>query len=166
MLFTVIKKYFKDIKSKWLNKMDFGVYTYVVQFSSVHFSHSVMSDSLRPHELQYARPPCPQPTPGVYPNPCPLSRWYTIQPSDPLLSPSPPAFNLSQYQDLLQWLSSLHQVAKVLASVLPMNIQNWFLLGLTNLISLLSKGLLRVFSSFKIQKRCILYISFFRFFPL
>ena len=44
-------------------------------FSFVQFSHSVMSDSLRPHELQHARPPCPSPTPGVHPNPCPLSRW-------------------------------------------------------------------------------------------
>ena len=74
--------------------------------------------------------------------------WVTdaIQPSHHLSSPSPPAFNLSQHQGLFQWVGSLHHVAKVLgastpASVLPMNIQSWFPLGLTGLISLLSKGL-------------------------
>ena len=73
----------------------------------------------------------------------------------PLLS-SPPAFNLSQHQDLFQWVSSLHQVAKAWASasvsVLPMNIQGWFPLGLAGLISLLSKGLSRVFSNTTVQK--------------
>ena len=66
-----------------------------------------------------------------------------IQPSHPLSSPSPPAFKLSQEQGLLQWISSLHQVAKVLKlqqSVLPMNIQGWFPLGLTGLTSSLSEG--------------------------
>ena len=79
------------------------------------------------------------------------------QPSHPLSSPSPPAFNLSQHQGLFQWVSSSHEVAKVLevsapASVLPMNIQDWFPLGLTNLISLQSKGLSRVFSNTTVQK--------------
>ena len=69
-----------------------------------------------------------------------------IHPSHPLSSPSPPAFNLSHHQGLFQWVSSSHQVAKVLgvsasASVLPMNIQDWFPLGLTGWISLQSKGL-------------------------
>ena len=72
-----------------------------------------MSNSLRPHGLQHARPPCPLPTPGVYSNSCPLSRWC-IQPSHPPSSPSPPAFNLSQNQSLFKWVSSLHQVAQVL----------------------------------------------------
>ena len=80
--------------------------------SSVQFSCSVVSDSLQPHEPQHARPPCPSPTPGVYPNSWPLSRWC-IQPSHPLLSPSP-AFNLSQHQGLFKRVSSLHQVAKIL----------------------------------------------------
>ena len=82
-------------------------------FSSVQFSLSVMSDSLWPHELQHARPPCPSPTPRVHPNPCPLS-WWCHQSSHPLLSPSPPALNLSQHQGLFKWVSSSHQVAKVL----------------------------------------------------
>ena len=80
-----------------------------IQFSC----RSVVSDSLRPHEMQHARPPCPSSTPRVHPNPCPLSQWCH-QPSHPLLSPSPPALNLSQHQGLFQWVSSLHQVAKVL----------------------------------------------------
>ena len=80
-----------------------------------------------------------------------------IQPSHPLPPPSPPAFNLSQHQDLFQWVGSSHQVAKVFigasasASVLPINIQDWFPLGWTDLISLLSKGLSRV-SSTVVQK--------------
>ena len=79
-----------------------------------------------------------------------------IQSSHALSSPSPPAFNLSQHQSLFQWVSSLHQVAKVLvsasASVLPMNIQDWLPLRLTVLISLLSKGLSGVFSNTTFQK--------------
>ena len=80
---------------------------------SVQFSCSVVSDSLWPHEPQHTRPPCPSPTPGVYSNPCPLS-WDAIQPSHPLSSPSPPAPNPSQQQGLFKWVSSSHQVAKVL----------------------------------------------------
>ena len=79
-----------------------------------------------------------------------------IQRSHPLLSPSLPAFNISQHQGLSQWVSSSHQVAKVLdlhlASVLPINIQGWFPLGLTDLISWQSKGLSTVFSSTKVQR--------------
>ena len=74
------------------------------------------------------------------------------QPSHPLSSPSPPVLNLSQHQGLFKWVSSSHQVAKVLEFQLPMNIQGWFPLGLTGLISLLSKGLSRVFSSTTIWK--------------
>ena len=80
---------------------------------SVQFSHSVMSDSLRPHELQHTRPPHPIPTPRAHPNSCPRIS-YAIQPSHRLSSPSPPALNLSQHQGLFQWVSSLQQVAKVL----------------------------------------------------
>ena len=80
-----------------------------------------------------------------------------IQPSHSLSSPSSPAFNLFQHQDLFQWVGSWHQVTKVLgssasASVLPMNVQAWFPLELTGLISLQSKGLSRVFSSTTVQK--------------
>ena len=83
------------------------------KFSSVQFSLSVVSDSLWPHGLQHARPPCPSPTQGVYSNSCPLSHWC-----HPIISssvvPFPPTFNLSQHQALFQGVSSLHQVAKVL----------------------------------------------------
>ena len=88
--------------------------TRIINLKSVsQFSHSVVSNSLWPHGPQHARPPCPSPTPRVYPNSC---HWVgdAIQPSHPLSSPSPPVFNLSQHQGLFQWLSSLHQVAEVL----------------------------------------------------
>ena len=108
------------------------------------FSHSVMPDSLRTCGLQHARLPCPSLSPGVWSNSCPLSSDF-IQPFHLLLTPSPPALNLSQHQGLFQWVSSLHQVTKVLelsasALDLPMSIQGWFPLGLTDLISLVSKG--------------------------
>ena len=83
------------------------------KFNSVQFSCSVMSDSLQPCGLQHTRPPCPSPTPRAYSNSCPLN-CDAIQPSHPLSSPSPPAFNLSQHQGLFKWVSSSHQVAKVL----------------------------------------------------
>ena len=78
---------------------------------SVQFSCSVMSDSLWPHELQHARPLCPSPTPRVYPNWCPLSRWCHPTISSSVI-PSPPALNLSQNQGIFKRVSSLHQVAK------------------------------------------------------
>ena len=85
----------------------------IQSFSSVQFSHSVMFSSLWPHGLQHTRPRCLSPTPGVYSNSCPLSQWCH-QPSHPLSSPSPPAFSLAQHQGLFKWVSSSHQVAKVL----------------------------------------------------
>ena len=82
-------------------------------FSSVEFSHSIVSSSLWPSGLQHTRPPCPSPTPEVYTNSSPWSRWChpTILAS---VTPSPPVFNLSQHQGLFKWVSSLYQVAKVL----------------------------------------------------
>ena len=80
---------------------------------SVQFSHSVVSDSLRPHESQHARPPCPSPTPRVHPTH--VHRvGDAIQPSHPLSSPFPPAPNPSQHQSLFQRVNSSHEVAKVL----------------------------------------------------
>ena len=72
-----------------------------------------MSDSLQPHGLQHARLPCPSQSPGVCPSSCPLNGWC-IQLSHPLSPPSPFALSLSQHQGLFQWVSSSHQVAKVL----------------------------------------------------
>ena len=81
--------------------------------SSVQFSRSFVSNSLWPHESQHARPPCPSPTPRVYPNSCPLSQWC-----HPAISSSVVPFsscpNPSQHQSLFQWVSSSHEVAKVL----------------------------------------------------
>ena len=73
------------------------------------FSHSVLSDSLQPHGLWHARPPCLSPSPGACSNLCPLSRW-----GHPTILSSPPAFYLSQHQGLFKWVFSSHQVAKVL----------------------------------------------------
>ena len=73
--------------------------------------------------------------------------WVSVQPPHPQLPPSPPALNLSQQQSLFQWVSSSHQVATVLELQLQLNIQGWFPLGLTGLISLQYKGLSRVISS-------------------
>ena len=119
------------------------------------FSHSVVSDSLRPHEPQHGRLPCPSPIPRAYSNSCPLHRWCH-QPSQLLSSPSP-AFSLSQHQGLSQWVSSSHQVAKKYwsfsFSISPCNEYAGliFFLRLSGLI-LLSRGLSRVFSRTTIQK--------------
>ena len=107
---------------------------------SVQFSHSVVSDSLWPHELQHARPPCPSPTPGVYPNSCPLSRWChpTISSSVGPFSSHRQSFPASGSSPMSQFFASGGQTIGVsaLASVLPMNIQDWFPLGSTGWISL------------------------------
>ena len=84
-----------------------------VGISSVQFCCSVVSDSFPPYELQEARPPCPSPTPRVYPNSCLLSRWCHPT-SHPLSSPFPPALNPSQHQGLFQWVNSSHEMAKIL----------------------------------------------------
>ena len=109
-----------------------------LQFSSVQFSLSVVSDSLQPYESQQTRPPCPSPTPmslGV--NPCPLID-DTVQTPHPLTSPSRPALNLSQYQDVFkcQLFTSGGQIIGVSASisVFPMNTKDWFPLGWTGWI--------------------------------
>ena len=86
---------------------------YQFAISSVQFTHSVVSDSLRPHGLQHTRLPCPSPTPGVYSDSCPLTQWFHSTILSSVVSFSP-AFNLSQHQGLFKWVSSLHQVAKVL----------------------------------------------------
>ena len=185
-----------------------------IYMHSVQFSRSVVSNSLRPHESQHTRPPCPSPTPGVHSDSRPLSQWYhpaisssvipfssclqslpasesfpmsqlftwggqstpsfpilyhlpefaqtlvnwvsdAIQPSHSLLSPSPPAFNLSKHQGLFQWVCSSHQVAKELELWLQhqsFQLLLLFPLGLTGLIPLWSKGLSRVFSNTTVWK--------------
>ena len=114
-------------------------------FSSVQFSHSVMSKSLWPHEPQCARPPCPSPTSGVHLNPCPLSRWChpTISSSVIPFSSCPWSFTASEPFQMSQLFASCGQSIGVSAStsVLPVNTQDWSPLGWTGWISLQSKGL-------------------------
>ena len=115
-----------------------------------------MSDSLQPHELQHARPPYPSSTTGVYPNPSPLSRWChpTISSSVVPFSFCPQSFPASgsfQMSQLFSWGGQSIGVSAS-ASVLPMNTQDWSLLGWTGWISLQSKGLSRVFSNTTVQK--------------
>ena len=125
-------------------------------FSSVQFSCSVVSNSLWPHELQHARPPCPSPTAGVYPNPCPLCRWCHPTTSSSVIpfSSCPQSFPASGSFPVSQLIASGGQNIGVSAStsVLPMNIQGWFPLGWTGWIFLHSKGLSRVFSNTTVQK--------------
>ena len=123
--------------------------------SSVQFSHSVVSDSLRPHELQHARPPCSSPTPGVYSNSFPSSRWChpAISSSAVPFSSCPQSLPASGTFPMSQFSSGGQNIgASGSASVLPMNIQDWFPLGLTGWISLQSMGLSRVFSNTTVQK--------------
>ena len=98
-------------------------YSFSVQFSQ--FSHSVVSNSLRPHGLQLTRLPCPSPTPGACLNSCPSSRWCHPTISSSVISFS--IFNLSQHQGLSQWVSSSHQVAKVLEFQLQHQSFQWTL---------------------------------------
>ena len=126
--------------------MRFG--TSVLIISSVLFIHSVVSDSLLPHELQHVRPPCSSPTPGVHPNSCTLSQWCHLTISSSIVPFSClQSFPASGSFPMSQFFESGGQSIGASASVLPMNIQDLFTLGLTGLISLQSKGLSRVFSN-------------------
>ena len=136
------------LQSMGLQKVDHVL----IQFSSV--AQSCLT--LQPHELQHARPPFPSTTPGVHPNPCPLSRWY-----HPILSSSvvpfsscPQSFPASESFKMSQLFASSGQSIGVSASklVLLMNTQDWSPLGWTGWIFLQSKGLSRVFSNTTVQK--------------
>ena len=124
--------------------------------SSVEFSRSVLSDSLRPHESQHNRPPCPSPTPRVHPNSCTLSRWChpaissSVVPfsSCPQFLPASESFPMSQ---LFTWDGQSIGVS-ALASVLPKNTQDWSPLEWIGWISWPSRGLSRVFSNTTVQK--------------
>ena len=136
------------------------IYLYTMEYysaiSSVQFSHSAVSDSLWPHGLQHTRLPCPSPSPRVCSDSCPSGQWChptissSIVPFSSLQSfPAAGSFQMSQF------FISGGQIIGVsaLASVLPMNIQDWFPLGLSGLISLQSKGLSRVFSNTTVQEQ-------------
>ena len=123
-----------------------------------------MSDSLRPHESQHARPPCPSPTPGIHSNSCPSSRWChpTISPSIvPLSCPqSLPASGSFPMSQLFAWGAQNIGVSAS-ASVLPMNTQDWCPLVWTGCISLQSKGLSRILSNTTVQSINSLVLSLF-----
>ena len=122
-------------------------YTITIPFSSVQFSHLVMSDSLRPHESQHARPPCPSPTPRVYSNSCPSSQWChpAISSSIVPLSSCPqslPASGSFPMSKLFTWGGQSIGVSAS-ASVLPVNTQDWSPLGWTGWIFLWVQGTLK-----------------------
>ena len=129
---------------------------YIEISSSVQFSCSVVSNSLQPHGLQHARPPCPSPTTEAGSNSCPSSWWChpTILSSVFPFSSYLQSFPASGSFPMSQFFTSGGQSieASASASILPMNIQDWFPLGWTGWISLQSKGLLRVFSNTIVQK--------------
>ena len=131
---------------------------FLLHYMNIQFSwvQSVMSDSLRSHGPQHARLPCPSPTPGVYPNSCPLSQWchptisFSVIPFSSCLQSFPASGPFPVSQFFVPGGQNIGSSAT--ASVLPMNIQGWFPLGLTELIFLLSKRLSRVFSNTTVQK--------------
>ena len=136
---------------------------YFFDYDSVHFSPSVVSDSLRPHGLQHTRPPCPSSTPRVYSNSCPLSRWChpTISSSIVPFSSHLQYFPVSGSLQMSQLFASGVQIIGVSAStpVLPMNIQGWFPLGWTGRISLQFKRTLKSLLQHHSSKASILSLQ-------
>ena len=137
---------------RWLIMHICDMHTYM----SVQSIPSVMPDSLWPHEPQHTRLPCPSPTPGIHPNPCPLSWWchLTVSSSAVRFSSYPQSFQASGSFPMSQFFSSGGQSIRVSnsTSVLLMNTHGWSPLGWTGWISLQSKGLSRVFSKTTLQK--------------
>ena len=152
-LSTLLIQVFLSIRPHWNKgiciKNEFTI-------SSVQFSHSVVFNSLWPHGLQHTRLPCPTPAPGACSNSCPSSQWChpIISSSVIPFSSCLQSFPASGSFPVNQFFESGGQSigASASASVLLMNIQDWFPLGLTVLISLLSKGLSKVFSNTTVQK--------------
>ena len=145
-----------DPKEEQYQRMLKVPYSCVHVTCSVQFSSSVVSDSLWAHESQHTRPPCPSPTPGVYSNSCPLSRWChpTISSSVVPFScclQSLPASGSFPMNQLFAWGGQSTGVSAS-ASVLPVNTQDWSPLGWTGWIFLQSQGLSRVFSNITVQK--------------
>ena len=147
-----------------LNKLKFFKLIYFWLFNSVQSLNCVWLLATVSHEPQHTRPPCPSPTPGVHPNPCPLSRWChpTISSSVVPFSSCAQSFPTSGSFPMSQFFASGGQSIEVSAStsVLPMNTQDWSPLGWTGWISLKSKGLSRVFSNTTVQKHFRLYRVF------
>ena len=152
------------------NNWDFLIETlkdyisWVTHSSSVQFSHLVVSNSLQLHEPQHARPPCPSPTPRVYPNSCPSSRWChpTISSSVIPFSSCLQSFPASGSFPMSQFFASGGQSTGVSASasVLPMNIQDWFPLEWTGWISLLLDLLADIFQRTLLKEKSLKYRRF------
>ena len=140
---------------RWEKSIGYSAFS-VLLFSSVQFSHLIMSDSLWPHGPQHARPLCLSPTPRVYSSSCPLSRWChpTVSSSVIPFSSHLQSFPASGSFHMSQLFASGSQSIGVTdsASVLPVNTQDWPPSGWTGWISLQSKGLSRVFSNTTVQK--------------
>ena len=143
---------------KFLKTISVGIngYLHCLFFTSVQFSHSVVSDSLRPHESQHARPPCPSPTPRVHPDSCPSSQWCHPAISSSVVpfsscSQSLPASESFPMNQCFAWGGRSTGVS-ALASFLPKNTQGWSPLEWTGWISLQSMGHSRVFSNTTVQK--------------
>ena len=147
----------------WLTNLDslWGV----VRISSVQFIHSVVSDSLQPHGLQHARLPCPSPTPRAYSNSCPLSWWchptisFSVIPFSFRLQSFPASGSFQMSQLFASGGQSIGVSAS--ASVLPMNIQDWYPLGWAGWISLQSKGLSRVLQHHSSKASILQHSAFF-----
>ena len=161
--FCIITRKYKFLQPSWssLTVSAFYFFRFVshtvwhVGFSSLLFNHPTVSDSLWPHWLQHTRPPCPSPSPKVCPSSCPLHQWcHPATSSDALFlfclqfSPASGTFPMNQV-----FISDGQNTgASASASVFSTSIQGWFPLRLTGLFSLLSKGLLGVFSSTTVQR--------------
>ena len=143
-------------KAVWLIEGWMMKFSEVVNFSSVQFNRSVVSDSLPPYGLQHARLPCPSPTPWACSNSCPSSWWChpnissSVVPFSSCLQSFPASGSFPRSQFFTSGGQSIGVSAS--ASVLPVNIQDWFSLGLTGWISLQSKELSRVLANPTVQK--------------
>ena len=148
-----LHRYILKLWIVYFKQVNFIIWNYL---SLVQFSHSVVSDSLRPHEPQNVRPPCQSPIPRVHPNPCPWSRWChpaissSVIPFSSCLQ-SFPASGSFQMSQLFAWGGQSIGVSAS-TSVPPMNTRDWSPLGWTGWISLLNKGHSRVFSNNTVQK--------------
>ena len=155
-----------DGSKLWCCKEQYCIGTWNVrsmnQDNSVEFNHSVMSDSLRPRELQHTRCPCPSPTSGVHPNPHPLNQWChpTISSSVIPFSSCLQSFPASGCVPM-SWLFTLggHSIGTS-ASILPVNIQGWFSLGLTGFVSLKSKELSSLLQYYNLKGSILWYSAF------
>ena len=150
-----IGKIIVNKENKQLRTVNIGL-NQIIHYCSVQYSHSVTSDTLRPHGLQHTRLPSPSPTPGAYSNSCLPCRWChsTISSSVIPFSTCVQSFPASGSFPMSWFFASGVQSIGVSgsASVLPINIQDWFPLGLTGWTSLQSKGLSRVSCNTTVQK--------------